>query len=100
MRQYRASSTDKMDIKVTIGCKLNESGCGHISCNAPAVSAGSTTNNGDGSTTTKTYTMSGLLGPGAKDWEASGTLRVLNDLTAATYNMGKCVEAYGNPFDI
>ena len=100
MRQYRASSTDKMDIKVTIGCKLNESGCGHINCNAPAVSAGSTTNNGDGSTTTKTYTMSGLLGPGAEDWEATGTLRVLNDLTAATYNMGKCVEAYGNPFDI
>ena len=100
MRQYRASSTDKMDIKVTIGCKLNESGCGHINCNAPAVSAGSTTNNNDGSTTTKTYTMSGLLGPGAEDWEATGTLRVLNDLTAATYNMGKCVEAYGNPFDI
>ena len=44
--------------------------------------------------------MSGLLGPGAEDWEATGTLRVLNDLTAATYNMGKCVEAYGNPFDI
>ena len=44
--------------------------------------------------------MSGLLGPGAGDWEASGTLLMLNDLSQGAINMSACVEAYGNPFDI
>ena len=100
IRQYRASTTPKIEIKVKIGCKVVESGCGHITCNAPATTAGSTTNNNDGSTTTKTYTMSGLLGPGAEDWEASGSLLMLNDLSQGAINMSACVEAYGNPFDI
>jgi len=100
MRQYRASTTDQMDLNVTIGCKVVESGCGHVTCPAPSTTAGGSTNNGNGSTTNTSYTMSGLLGPGADDWTASGKMRIKNNLTAASKVMGKCVDAYGNPFDI
>ena len=100
MRQYRASTTDHIDINVTIGCKVEESGCGHVTCPPPTPTAGGSTNNSNGSTTNTSYSMSGLMGPGAADWTATGKLRIKNNLTAASINMGKCVEAYGNPFDI
>ena len=101
MRQYRASSTTDMLIKVTIGCKVEESGCtGSNACPPPTPGAGGTSNNANGGTTTTSYSMSGICGPGAQDWTAYGQLQILNDLTASTLNMSKCVEAYGNPFDI
>ena len=100
MRQYRASTTDHLDINVTIGCKVEESGCGHVTCPPPTPTAGGSSGNANGSTTNTSYSMSGLMGPGAADWTATGKLRIKNNLTAASINMGKCVEAYGNPFDI
>ena len=101
MRQYRASSTTDMLIKVTIGCKVEESGCtGSNACPPPTPGAGGTSNNANGGTTTTSYSMSGICGPGAQDWTAKGVLQIDNNLTTAAINMGKCVEAYGNPFDI
>ena len=59
-----------------------------------------TDENGNPTTTTYTYSysMSPLLGPGAKTWEASGTMKIYHDLTRAARTVTLATDAYGNPF--
>lgn len=98
IRQYRPDTTKEARLNVTLSCEVAQSGCSHVTC-APTASAGSTTNNPDGSTTVITYSpLTGPLGGGCRDWSASGTLTILNDLTAAANTLGLAIDAYGNPF--
>lgn len=98
IRQYRPDTTKEARLNITLSCEVAQSGCSHVPC-SPTGSTGSTTNNPDGSTTVITYSpLTGPLGGGCRDWSASGTLTILNDLTAAANTLGLAIDAYGNPF--
>ena len=96
MRQYRADSTKKVDINVTLTCVPVDSGCGHIGCSAP------NTGNVDSSSgnTVTTYTMSPLLGSGCQTWSITGTLPMHNSLTKSANVWKDCIDEYGNPFNL
>ena len=80
MTQYRADPAKKTSISVTMSMTPVNEGCAHFTCNAPATTPGGTTNNADGSTTTTSYTMSSLLGPGCKSWTINGDMTIFHDL--------------------
>ena len=114
INQYRADGNSETTLKITIGCNQQESGCNHMLsiCPQPAGSAPTTNDeqqeytdeNGQTQTETVTYsytyTMSQMLGPGCQDWTATGSMRILNNLTKAANTYASAVRAYGNPFDI
>lgn len=98
IRQYSPSRSRDVKLKITLSCEVAQEGCGHVPC-SPTASVGGTTNNPDGSTTVTTYSpLAGPLGGGCRDWSATGTLKILNDLTAATNTFSDAIDAYGNPF--
>ena len=98
IRQYSPSRSRDVKLKITLSCEVAQKGCGHVPC-SPTASVGGTTNNPDGSTTVTTYSpLAGPLGGGCRDWSATGTLKILNDLTAATNTFSDAIDAYGNPF--
>ena len=98
MKQYRPDPQQSTTISVSLSCTPVNAGCSHFTCSAPAGSSGSTVDNGDGTTTTITYTMSGLLGDGCKAWTATGDMKMWNDLTAAASQFNLANKAYGNPY--
>ena len=109
LRQYRADPRTSININFTLSCSPVDSGCSHFVCSPPAATPGSTTTEptetdpitGDttDSSTTNTYTVSALLGDGCKTWSASGSMKILHNLTGAGQNVLRAVEAYGNPYD-
>ena len=106
MRQYRADPAKETTINITLKCIPQDIGCTHFTCNAPTLTPGyseqvaGTDENGNPTSTTYTYSysMSPLLGPGAKTWEASGTMKIYHDLTRAARTVTLATDAYGNPF--
>ena len=106
MRQYRADPAKETTINITLKCIPQDIGCTHFTCNAPTLTPGyseqvaGTDENGNPTTTTYTYSysMSPLIGPGAKTWEASGTMKIYHDLTRAARTVTLATDAYGNPF--
>ena len=98
MKQYRPDPQQSTDITVTLSCTPVNAGCSHFACSTPAGSSGSTVDNGDGTTTTITYSMSGLLGDGCKAWTATGDMKMWNDMTAAARQFSLANEANGNPY--
>ena len=100
MTQYRADPAKKTSISVTLSMTPVNEGCAHFTCNAPATTPGGTTNNADGSTTTTSYTMSSLLGPGCKAWTINGDMTIFHDLSRAAQDAAAAGEAYGNPYTI
>ena len=90
MKQYRPDPRDSIDISITLSCSTVESGCGHITCPAPA---------GSSPGPYQSFSMSGLLGDGCKPWTASGTMKIWNDLTRARAAWNAAIAAYGNPYD-
>ena len=79
----------------------------------PAVSAGYSETNGlgtftpdpetgdpveDTETTTYSYAMSALLGPGAQTWTATGKMTIFHDLTRDAQTVILATDAFGNPF--
>ena len=98
LRQYRPDPTKDTNLNVTLSCTPVNSGCAHFSCGQPAAQSGSSVTNDDGSTTTTTYVMSGMLGDGCKAWTATGKLRMWNDMTSSTIQFANATTAYGNPF--
>ena len=109
LRQYRADPRTSININFTLSCSPVETGCSHFSCPPPAATPGSTitdptetdpiTGDTTDSSTTNTYTVSALLGDGCKDWSASGSMKIFNNLTGAGQNVLRAVEAFGNPYD-
>lgn len=103
MKQYRADPRTSINIDLTLNCKPVTAGCLHFACNAPPNTPNSTSSSTDGdgntTTTTLTYTMSDLLGSGCKEWTATGTCKIFNDLTRSTENVARATQAYGNPYD-
>lgn len=98
--QYRADTRQEIKFNVTIGCSVSESGCSHITCSPPGgVTSPPETDPNTGATSTYSYTISALLGPGCADWTASGDILIRNNMTRAANTYGDAVEAYGNPFD-
>ena len=98
LKQYRPDPQVSTDLSVTLSCTPVNAGCAHFSCPPPSAQAGGTVDNGDGTSTTTTYVMSGLLGDGCKAWTATGNLRVWNDMSSSATQFVNAVEAYGNPF--
>ena len=90
MKQYRPDPRDSIDISITLSCSTVESGCGHITCPAPA---------GSSPGPYQSFSMSGLLGDGCKPWTASGKMKIWNDLTRARSAWNAAIAAYGNPYD-
>ncbi|AIX35412.1 hypothetical protein Syn7803US62_71 [Synechococcus phage ACG-2014a] len=109
MRQYRPDPAKQTSIEVSLNCIPQDIGCAHITCAPPALTPGSTSQdptgevdeNGDpiNSTSTYSYLMSPLLGPGAQEWTATGTITMFHDLTRDAQTVILATEAYGNPFD-
>ena len=98
IKQYRPDPSGPIKLKVTLGCEVAQAGCGHVPC-SPIASVGSTTNNPDGSTDVVTYgPQVGPLGGGCRNWSATGSLEILNDLTASAQTFGEACDAYGNPY--
>lgn len=103
LRQYRADPAISTTIDVTLSCSPVDTGCSHFTCTAPGVTAGSTSSSTDPetgvtTTTTRSYTMSGLLGSGCQSWSASGRMLMLHDMTGAANTAKRASEAYGNPY--
>ena len=104
MRQYRADPRSDLRISVSLSCEPVDTGCSHFTCATPTLSTGSSSSEtdpetGDVTTTTTSYTMSGLLGGGCQSWTASGEMRIFNNLTGAATRVSEAAEAYGNPYD-
>ena len=98
MKQYRPDPSGPITLKITLGCEVAQAGCGHVPC-SPVPSVGSTTNNADGSTDVITFTPQvGPLGGGCRNWSATGSLEILNDLTASAQTFREACDAYGNPY--
>ena len=122
INQYRADGKTETNINISIGCNVAESGCDHLYdpsanppvnlCPPPAGSAATTNDEEEtytdqqGTQQTETvtysysYTISPMLGPGCDSWSASGSMRILNNLTKAANTYAAAVAAYGNPFDV
>ena len=113
IKQYRSDPRSDATINITLGCKLLESGCGHLLADCPSpfgypTADSSTTESetdpvsGDTTETTVsyTYTLSALLGPGCQDWAASGTMLIRHNMTKSTQTYANATAAYGNPFDL
>ena len=113
MKQYRPDPAKKTEIEVSLTCIPQDIGCGHITCPPPAVSAGYSETNGlgtftpdpetgdpveDTETTTYSYAMSALLGPGAQTWTATGKMTIFHDLTRDAQTVILATDAFGNPF--
>ena len=108
MRQYRPDPAKQTSIEVSLNCIPQDIGCAHITCPPPGLTPGSTSQdptgevdtNGDpiNSTSTYSYSMSPLLGPGAQEWTATGTITMFHDLTRDAQTVILATEAYGNPF--
>ena len=99
MKQYRPDPTRDTNLTITLSCTPVDTGCAHFTCTAPSPQSGGTVDNGDGTTTTTTYTMAGVLGDGCKAWTATGNLKMYNDMTTSTTQWVNATSAYGNPFD-
>ena len=99
MRQYRPDTRSVIDINVTLSCTPVNAGCSHFACSAPAGSTGGTTDNGDGTSTTISYQMSGLLGDGCKAWTATGTMKMWNEYTNQRNTWKSAVTLNGNPYN-
>ena len=98
LKQYRPDPTVSTNLSVTLSCTPVNAGCAHFSCPPPSAQAGGTVDNGDGTTTTTTYVMSGLLGDGCKAWTATGSFKIWNDMSSSATQFVNAVAAYGNPF--
>lgn len=109
MRQYRADPAKETSIEVSLTCIPADIGCSHFTCTPPGVSSGyseevdtgQVDENGQPITTTYTYSygMSPLLGPGAREWTATGKMKIFHDLTNSARTVTLATDAYGNPFD-
>ena len=100
MTQYRADPARDTEISINLSMTPVNVGKSHFTCTAPAGQTGGVVNNADGSTTTTTYTMSSLQGPGCQPWSISGTMKIFHDLSSAAQTASDAGEAYGNPYDI
>jgi hypothetical protein len=113
MRQYRPDPAKVTEIQVSLTCTPQDIGCGHIVCAPPALSPGYSETLGTGTfttdpetgestedteTTTYSYAMSALLGPGAQPWTATGSMKIFHDLTRDAQTVILATDAYGNPF--
>ena len=98
MKQYRPDSSGPITLKITLGCEVAQAGCGHVPC-APVQSIGSSTTNADGSTDVTTFTPQvGPLGGGCRNWTATGSLEIFNDLTGSAQTFREACDAFGNPY--
>ena len=100
MTQYRADQAKETKLNVTLSMSPVNTGCAHFTCNPPAGQTGGSAPDGNGGTTTTSYTMSGLLGPGCKAWSASGSITMFHDLSSAAQQAANANIAYGNPFQV
>ena len=100
MTQYRADPARDTEISINLSMTPVNVGKSHFTCTAPAGQTGGVVNNADGSTTTTTFTMSSLQGPGCQPWSINGTMKIFHDLSSAAQTASDAGEAYGNPYDI
>ena len=103
MSQYRPDERQKATVEVTLKGFVVESGCSHVPCAGTPTTPSSSPAETDpetGATTTYTYTLSPVLGPGCTNWSASGTQQIFHDLTRSAQLWAQTVASYGNPFDI
>ena len=107
IRQYRPDNRKKATINVTLSCTPVDIGCEHFECSPPTPPLGGTTTSSEtdpitgdvtDTSTTTTYSVSPLLGPGCQAWEASGSITIWHDLARAARTVRLAAEAYGNPF--
>ena len=103
MRQYRPDSARQTSIQVTLTMSPVNSGCAHIGCTPPGTQPGYSNSETDPetgvtTTTTGTYSMSPLLGPGCKSWTATGNMTIFHDLTRGANTVKLANDARGNPF--
>lgn len=115
--QYRADSRVNTTLRVNVSSTVEESGCDHMydgdppdACPPPVPPLGSTssstgapdpvTGNTTSTTTSYTYSVSGIHGSGCQSWSASGEILIYNNLTKATNTFADAIDAYGNPFDL
>ena len=103
MRQYRPDSARQTSIQVTLTMSPVNSGCAHIGCTPPGTQSGYSNSETDPetgvtTTTTGTYSMSPLLGPGCKSWTATGNMTIYHDLTRGANTVKLANQARGNPF--
>tara|TARA_Y100000004_G_scaffold40738_1_gene44123 strand:+ start:378 stop:3335 length:2958 start_codon:yes stop_codon:yes gene_type:complete len=105
MRQYRPDPSKSATIQVTLSCTPENLGhSGYASqCTTPGLTPNFSSSSTDPETgvttsTSITYTMSGLLGPGCQSWTATGSMKIWHDLTRATNTVGLAARRFGNPF--
>jgi len=107
IRQYRPDTKKKSTINVSLSCTPVDIGCEHFSCSPPVATIGGTTSTSEtdpitgdttDTSTTTTYSMSGLLGPGCQAWEVSGSITIWHDFARAARTVSAAAAAYGNPF--
>jgi len=98
--QVRTDNSSDTTLRITLSCEVADKGCAHVTC-TPVGSTGSTSTDAEGTTTTVTYRpLSGPLGGGCRDWSASGSLIIQNDMTATTNTIGDAIKRYGNPYEV
>jgi len=98
--QVRTDNSSDTTLRITLSCEVADKGCDHVPC-TPTGSTGSTTTDAEGTTTVITYSpLTGPLGGGCRDWSASGSLTIQNDMTATTNTIGRAIERYGNPYEV
>ena len=108
MRQYRPDPGRERTITVSLTMTPTNTGCAHFACSAPSLTPGTTSSTpeldengqatGNTITTTTSYFMSALLGPGSQEWTATGTMRIFHDLTQGAQTVTLATDAKGNPF--
>lgn len=103
MAQYRPDDRKETTVKINLRGYVVDEGCGHVPCANAPLAPSTAPNEVDpetGATTSYTYTLSPVLGPGCQSWVASGTQQIYNDLTRSAGLWAQTVAKYGNPFDI
>lgn len=103
MAQYRPDDRQQTTVKVNLRGYVETEGCGHVPCANAPLAPSTSPNEVDpdtGATTSYTYTLSPVLGPGCQNWVASGTQQIFHDLTRSAQLWAQTVAEYGNPFDI
>ena len=103
MARYRPDDRQQTTVRVNLRGYVEQEGCLHVPClgapTTPSTSADQTDPD-TGATTSYTYTLSPVLGPGCQNWTASGTQQIFHDLTRSANLWAQTVAKYGNPFDI
>lgn len=98
VRQFRPDNTEENRITINLSCEVVDPGCAHVPC-SPVASVGGSTTDEENTTTTISYsTMQGPLGGGCRNWTASGTMIMMNDLSASANLLGEAIDENGNPF--